>query len=82
MVHWVDRCGRTKDEQETGVLAGRDCRSLVYGSSGIAGELSPLDSTPTGSVVCAYWLGLRRENLRDEGIVKVAGNALCVALNP
>lgn len=64
----------------TGLLAGRECRALVDGLSGIVGELTFLDVSPSGSVVCAYTLGLRRVTIRDEGALKIVGNTLCATL--
>ena len=65
----------------TGVLAGRECRSLIEGLSGTVGKLSPLYASPSGSVVCVYTLGLRRVTVRDEGVFKILGNTLCAALS-
>lgn len=58
----------------TGLLAGRACRELLRSSSRNIYELS---TTPNQPVVCEYQYGRQRYIVRDEGILKLVGNAVC-----
>lgn len=58
----------------TGLLAGRTCRELLHGQSQKTYERS---ATPAEPVVCEYQYGRQRLIVRDEGILKLVGNAVC-----
>ena len=64
-----------------GVLAGQSCQQILNGSKGTFGQPYALTVAPTQPVVCEFTQGMQTYMVRDEGLLKLVGNALCYAIN-